>query len=147
MTPPDRPPLERILLVDDDEVTNLMHTRVIQRSGRAKAVSVAYDGEQALEMLQDDIDTGRKLPELVFLDINMPRMGGFEFLEAYARLHIGADAPLIIVMLSTSLLKADHARAEADPNVHCFSDKPLKLEVLLELVDEIQRAQAQSSAA
>lgn len=131
-------PLNRILLIDDDAVTNMMHRRVIERSGRAKTIDVATDGQQALDMLKADLEAGCPLPELIFLDINMPGMGGFEFLEHYAELRIAPEAQLIIVMLSTSLLEADHSRAEANPNVHSFCDKPLRVEKLLELVAEFQ---------
>lgn len=132
-------PLERILLVDDDTVTNMMHRRVIERSGQARVIDVATDGQEALDILKADLEVGRPLPELIFLDINMPGMGGFEFLEYYAKLQIDPDAQLIIVMLSTSLLEADHARAEADPNVHSFCDKPLRLQKLIELIEAFQK--------
>jgi CheY-like chemotaxis protein len=135
-------PLEKVLLVDDDAVTNMMHRRVIERSGRVRSIDVATDGSEALALLRADLANARPLPDLIFLDINMPGMGGFEFLEHYADLHIAPDASLIIVMLSTSLLKADHARAVADPNVHSFCDKPLRIEKLLELVEEFQSTRA-----
>lgn len=135
-------PLNRILLVDDDAVTNMMHRRVIERSGRATNIDVATDGQEALDILTADLAAGRPLPELIFLDINMPGMGGFEFLEHYATLQIEEQVQLIIVMLSTSLLRTDHARAEADPNVHSFCDKPLRLEKLVELVTEFQRSKS-----
>ena len=141
-------PINRILLVDDDTVTNMLHQRVISKSGRVDIVDVATDGQEALDFLRADLTAGRPLPELIFLDINMPGMGGFEFLEHYAKLKIEADAQLIIVMLSTSLLPADHWRAEADPNVHSFCDKPLRMENLLSLIAEFQeRAEADRSAA
>lgn len=128
----------RVLLVDDDDVTIMLHRRVIERSGRVKAIDVAKDGREALEVLSADLNAGRQLPELIFLDINMPGMGGFEFLEHYAKLTVQPEAQLIIVMLSTSLLEADHARANADPNVHSFCDKPLKSDKLLEIIDSLQ---------
>lgn len=131
-------PLDRILLVDDDAVTNMMHRRVIERSGRVLTVDVATDGQEALDILRSDLAAERCLPELIFLDINMPGMGGFEFLEHYAQLDLQSDVQLIIVMLSTSLLRSDHDRAEADPNVYGFCDKPLKLEKLLEIVSDFQ---------
>lgn len=141
-------PINRILLVDDDTVTNMLHQRVISKSGRVDVVDVATDGQEALDFLRADITAGRPLPELIFLDINMPGMGGFEFLEHYAKMKIEADAQLIIVMLSTSLLPADHWRAEADPNVHSFCDKPLRMENLLSLIAEFQeQAEADRSAA
>lgn len=131
-------PIKRVLLVDDDLVTNMLHKRVIAKSGRVDIVDVATDGREALDIIQTDINLGRALPELVFLDINMPGMGGFEFLEHYASLDIEAETQMIIVMLSTSLLAADHWRAEADPNVHSFCDKPLRMDKLLELIEEFQ---------
>lgn len=140
-------PLKRILLVDDDAVTNMMHRRVVERSGRVDSIDVATDGQQALDILQADLASGRPLPELIFLDINMPGMGGFEFLEHYAKLHIDPEAQLIIVMLSTSLLAKDHARAEADPNIHSFCDKPLRLEQLLDLIETFQQRAAQKRSA
>jgi CheY-like chemotaxis protein len=140
-------PVSRILLIDDDAVTNMMHRRVIERSGRAQSIDVATDGQEALDLLRADLASGRPLPELIFLDINMPGMGGFEFLEHYAQMNIAPDAQLIIVMLSASLLPDDHARAQADPNVHSFCDKPLRLEKLLELIEEFQRARTAGPSA
>lgn len=140
-------PLKRVLLVDDDEVTNLMHCRVVQRSQQVENVEIATDGLQALNIIKADLAARRQLPELIFLDINMPRMGGFEFLEEYAALPIAPDAQLIIVMLSTSLLRADHERAAADPNVHCFAEKPLEAAVLLRLIAEFQTGQRKTSTA
>lgn len=127
-------PLRRILLVDDDTVTNMLHRRVIERSGQTLSIEIATDGQEALDILNADIAADRPFPELVFLDINMPGMGGFEFLENYARLSKVPKVQMIIVMLSTSLLEADHARVEADPNVHSFCEKPLRLEKFMELV-------------
>jgi CheY-like chemotaxis protein len=134
-------PLKRILLVDDDSVTNMLHRRVIERSGLVELIDVATDGREALELLGADLTAERALPELIFLDINMPGMGGFEFLEHYADLPVGPDAQLIIVMLSTSLLPNDHARARNDPNVHSFCEKPLSLRELLTVVEEFQNRQ------
>jgi CheY-like chemotaxis protein len=131
-------PMNRILLVDDDAVTNMMHRRVIERSGRVTTIDVATDGQEALDLLHADLAHGRPLTELIFLDINMPGMGGFEFLEHYANLDIDPDAQLVLVMLSTSRLESDYVRAQADPNVHSFCDKPLRVEKLLELVEEFQ---------
>jgi CheY-like chemotaxis protein len=131
--------LDKVLLVDDDRVTNLLHTRMINRSGLVRQVDVATDGMDALEYLQDDDRNGGVQPDLILLDINMPRMNGFEFLEAYAHLPDVPKDQQIIVMLSTSLLKSDHARAEADPNVYQFANKPLRPDALSDLVRDVQQ--------
>ncbi|MEP1943382.1 MAG: response regulator [Sulfitobacter sp.] len=125
--------MNRILLVDDDTVTNMLHRRVIERSGQALSVEVATDGQQALDVLSADMASHRPFPEVVLLDINMPGMGGFEFLENYATIPKPSAPQMIIVMLSTSLLEADQARVKADPNVYGFCEKPLRSETFMEL--------------
>lgn len=117
------PSLKKVLLVDDDKVTNMMHGRLIERSGLIAQIDVATDGVAALDYLRGTEDW----PELILLDINMPRMDGFEFLDNYANLIAeGSDGKPVIIMLSTSVLRADLERAEADPNVHSFASKPMR---------------------
>lgn len=130
-----RPALRTVLLVDDDKVTNLMHGRLIRRTGLIGQIDVVTDGVAALEYLKAHEDAGEPLPELILLDINMPRMDGFEFLESYATLPTQIrHAGTLIVMLSTSVLRADHERADADPNVHAFVSKPVAVEHIASFV-------------
>jgi CheY-like chemotaxis protein len=118
-------PLQAVLLVDDDKVTNLMHQRQIMRNKLANRVEIATDGCAALELLNEiDLDTTAP-PELVLLDINMPRMNGFEFLAQYAELPEKLRDAQHVIMVSTSTFRQDRARAEDDPNVYAFAGKPL----------------------
>jgi CheY-like chemotaxis protein len=117
--------LKRILLVDDDRVTNLMHQRQIVRQHLARFVDVATDGQSALDYLSGRIAAGEAQPELVLLDINMPRMNGFEFLLEYAKLPGDLHRSQCVVMVSTSTLNRDRDRAQADPFVASYEVKPL----------------------
>lgn len=139
-------PLQKVLLVDDDTVTNLLHTRLIKRTGLVEQVDVATDGVAALEYLHQIEQSKDVQPELILLDINMPRMNGFEFLEVYATLPYVPYDQQIVVMLSTSLLQSDHQRAENDPNVHKFANKPIYIEEIEALVAEIQTRDASRQA-
>lgn len=128
-------PLNNILLVDDDKVTNLMHKRLIFRGGFSHNVDVATDGRAALEYLAECIDENKTPPELILLDINMPRMNGFEFLEKYAQLPEALREGQSVFMVSTSTLKKDRLRAEKFPMVAGYESKPVSAADIEHMVD------------
>lgn len=133
-------PLRRILLVDDDKVTNLMHTRQIVKYELAQSIDVVTDGRAALDYLTGREVAGETQPELVLLDINMPRMNGFEFLVEYAKLPGGVHQSQTIVMVSTSTLRRDRERAEADVLVTAYELKPLTSNDFRRIVHNCQSA-------
>jgi CheY-like chemotaxis protein len=126
--------LDLILLIDDDMVTNLMHRRQISRRGLARNVEEVADGRAALDYFEECARGNKPLPQLVLLDINMPGMNGFEFLEAYGDLPDTVRKGVHLVMVSTSDLPSDRARAEENPLVECYETKPLSYDDLERLV-------------
>ncbi|MFK7868475.1 MAG: response regulator [Roseobacter sp.] len=130
------PVLDRVLLVDDDKVTNLMHARLIRKAGLAKNIDVATDGVAAIEYLVGFAARSETPPQIIFLDLNMPRMNGFEFLNEYKSLPESVREAQDIVMLSTSVLPADKSRAEADPDVLEFVTKPIRADKLLAIFED-----------
>src|SRR5258708_36657106 len=100
--------LNCILLIDDDEPTNFLNKMTIDQSGCAEWVQVVQSGQEALDYLQG---TGRfknrkedyPRPDLIFLDINMPAMDGWEFLDKYKELPKDQKAEIVLIMLTTSL--------------------------------------------
>ncbi len=130
------PKFNCILLVDDDDATNYLHQMVIEEVGCCEKIAVAGDGEQALRFLQAEAceDEDPAVPELILLDINMPWMDGWEFLEAYQALPEEKRGAQLVVMLTTSLNRDDRARAEAAPEVADFLIKPLTEESLAALL-------------
>ena len=131
--------LNCILLIDDDEPTNFLSRLIVEEAQCAHHVQVEDSGEGALSFLsklKDDADSNcQPCPELIFLDINMPAMNGWEFLERYMNLDEQQKANVVVVMLTTSLNPDDNLKAETLPDVSGFENKPLtkeKLEYILQ---------------
>ena len=128
--------LKCILLIDDDEATNYINKMVIKRSGCAESVEVAESGREALEFLTSGTNGNHPQPELIFLDINMPAMNGWEFLDHYRNLEEIHKGEIIVVMLTTSLNPDDKAKAEKIEEISGFRNKPLDEEQLLIILQD-----------
>ncbi len=97
------------MLVDDNDDDIVLLQEMFSRVGGASVSNVAFDGVEALEKLEDSLGRAQKLPDVVLLDLNMPRMNGFEFLESIASRPGLATIP--IVVFSTSRRSEDVKRA------------------------------------
>ncbi len=127
-----------ILLIDDNSDDNEFHEIIIQEAGVCNCVRTAENGVKGLEYLAKSVDPAYQQdypkPDLIFLDINMPRMNGFEFLEAYNKLDDNQKAKAVICMLTTSLNPDDRKKALAMGAVSEFKHKPLTEEILNEII-------------
>lgn len=126
--------LKKILLIDDNEADNYLHRLIISEAGVAEHIVDQPDGIKALEYLKAEAEG--QLPDLIFLDINMPRMNGWEFLEAYSQLPAVKQSAIVVIMLTTSVFQKDRERAEQLPNFSGFLTKPLTEEDLLGVLRE-----------
>jgi CheY-like chemotaxis protein len=119
------------MLIDDDEDDNFFHQLVAQESGISESIKVAESAQDALDIIRNLED----LPELIFLDINMPKMNGWEFIEEYARLKLNNNMRAVIIMLTTSMNPVDLEKSKKSPYIAAFKTKPLNAKMLTEIYD------------
>lgn len=137
------PPIKLALLIDDEKIDQMIYRRVMQRSGLVHQTLSFSMAQDALDYLKRE---DRPEVDVIFLDINMPRMNGFEFLDA-ATAEFGEDfAKLVIVMLTTSINPADHALATSYSAVRKFIYKPLTREHVFEVAELVQQDGAPAQA-
>lgn len=118
--------LSLVLLVDDYEADTYLHRLVFESLGCAEQIDSRPNGREALSYLRELQERGDPLPELILLDINMPVMDGWEFLEAFKELEPRlTPAPVVLMMLTTSARDEDRERASASGVVADYLEKPL----------------------
>ena len=125
--------LNCVLLVDDD-ATNYIHKFIINEINFAKHIKIVENGQEALNYLKSKNDRDYRRPNLIFLDVNMPQMDGWEFLEHYKRLDEELIDKMMVVMLTTSLNPDDKANAETIGYIDRYMTKPLNAKMLRELL-------------
>jgi CheY-like chemotaxis protein len=142
--------LNCVLLVDDDRPTNFLHKRVIEKTGIEVEVQSLTSASEALDFLNA---TGKyastpqiNRPGIIFLDINMPGMNGWEFMDAYHQLSESQKARIVVIMLTTSLNADDRERALSDKDIATFYHKPLRSEMVMELIDKYFPADGEVTA-
>jgi len=118
----------KFILVDDDDLTNLIHDMTLKDAlGEKVLVETFEKPEEALEFIQNTY-TENSDPTILFLDINMPGINGWEFLERYEKFSAAVKSQLNIYILSSSVDPRDVRRAEENKNVLGFLSKPLSAE-------------------
>ena len=126
--------LPSVLLVDDDSTTNFLNERLLRRLKVSQEILVALNGQQALDLLETNCQAeSATCPTLVLLDVNMPVMNGFEFLETFSSLKLARHQDIVVIMLSSTQLEQDMVRVQDLP-VAAFIQKPLTREKVADVL-------------
>ena len=120
-----------VMLVDEDDIDNIINQKIMESNNFSEKILVLQAGADALNYLAEHGDNPDELPEIIFLDINMPIMDGFQFLEEFEEL----KKPLVhekckVIMLSSSISPKDIDRAASNRFVKKYLNKPLNTRYL-----------------
>ncbi|MCE7060880.1 response regulator [Dyadobacter sp. CY343] len=125
-------------VVDDDEIYRFAVNIIIGRSAIAEQTNYFNNGQLAIDAFNENLGTPDKLPDLILLDLNMPVLDGWQFLDAVGKLLPTVQKKVHIFIVSSSNDEEDFARAQSLSEVQDLIVKPLTPKVLTEILARIQ---------
>lgn len=121
--------LDLIMAVDDDPITLMLFKKVVQKATFANEIINAVNGEEAITYF-NTINNRETKPQIIFLDLNMPVMGGWEFLDLFNNSNYYYLNNTKIIILTSTIDPEDIKKSKTYPNVIEFLSKPITVEML-----------------
>ena len=124
-------------IIDDDEIFIYGLKRMMQVANFCESIMIYKDGQEALDSLKDVIENEEKLPDVILLDLNMPILDGWQFLDEFVKIKL--ENKIVIYIVSSSVDPADVLRAQEYSAVSNYIVKPITMEVLQEILQDIKK--------
>jgi CheY-like chemotaxis protein len=103
--------VDELCIIDDDPIFVMIIRKLVQSLGFCKAVLVFKNGQEAVSGLTEILESGESMPDIIFLDLNMPKMNGWEFLDLFSKKLIEMDISVFIISSSINFQDSDKSRS------------------------------------
>ncbi|GAB4334337.1 MAG: response regulator [Flammeovirgaceae bacterium] len=124
------PNIQYIMLIDDDPITNIINERNLMALGYDFKIDKFNSGRSAIDFLKNRLKTNELMPNIIFLDINMPMMNGWDFMKEYQALKSDVVSNIRLFMLTSSSAEQDLQKVKQFPEIEKYLVKPLSDEAI-----------------
>ncbi len=128
-------------IIDDDKLYQFGMKRMLEHIATETEIIQFYNGLQAIEYLQQNKDHRNLLPDVIFLDINMPVMNGWQFLDAFVNLHLHPEQRITIYMVTSSVDNAEILKAASYKEIKNYIIKPISISNLKDIFNNLAKEQ------
>lgn len=128
------PKFDRVMIIDDNVIDLYITKRLIIKNNFGKIVFDFTSAEKALKHLKDQQERPFMLPQIIFIDIYMPGMSGFDFMDSYDKLPFSIKNNCKVFIISSSIDQSDIERSDKDENLIAFQVKPITKEFLERII-------------
>ncbi|SHF32393.1 Response regulator receiver domain-containing protein [Arenibacter palladensis] len=126
-----------VCIVDDDDIYQFTMVKTMKALNLTDKIMVFSDGEEALDFMLDNLHNDKELPDVIFLDIDMPIMDGFQFMEEYVKIKPKLGKKITIYMVSSSVDPVDIDRAKKISEITDYIVKPITHDQLTSIIQEL----------
>jgi CheY-like chemotaxis protein len=124
-----------ICIVDDENINQFIVTTIIKNIDNKITVLTYKNGEDAIESLKKLVSQKSSIPDIILLDINMPVMNGWQFLDEYVKIKSQIDKKIAIYILSSSSNPEDKKKAKTYTEIHDYLSRPLDPSTLKKIIE------------
>ena len=128
----------KVCVIDDDDIYQFLLKKELKHTNLVDRINVFTDGQKAIDFFFDNKENAEALPDVIFLDINMPIMNGWQFLDEFKKLQNAIDKKITIYLVSSSFDDRDITRSKDYAEVTDYIIKPVKRANLVNVLKEIE---------
>ena len=129
-----------VLLIDDDTIYQFVSCKTLEATGHANKIKVCSNGDEACRFLEENMYNADELPDVILLDVNMPVMNGWQFLDAYQNLKANLAKEIQIFLVTSSMNDQDKEYSKRYNCVQDYIVKPLVREKISEILSRAVHA-------